>query len=144
VRFPGSTRQRGPLELDSHDLLGLLKSSRVESLPFETLANKFRVIENVQFPVIVPYDADGEARSALASLDYAEGCGRIARRLQPYLVPLPRQGYEALREAGAIRPRASERYGEQFMELINPDLYDNRFGLSWDNPSYIRTENLFW
>jgi CRISPR-associated endonuclease/helicase Cas3 len=32
--------QRGPLELDSHDLLGLLKSSRVESLPFETLSQQ--------------------------------------------------------------------------------------------------------
>jgi hypothetical protein len=124
------------------DLLGLLKSSRVESLPFETLASKFRVIENVQFPVLVPYD--DEARDALASPQHAESCVAIARRLQPYLVPLPRQGYEALREVGAIRPRSPERYGEQFLELINPDLYDDRFGVHWNNPSYIRTESLFW
>jgi CRISPR-associated endonuclease/helicase Cas3 len=134
--------QKGPEELDGHDLLGLLRGSRLESLPFETLATKFRMIENVQFPVIVPYD--DHARNALKALEYAESSGGIARRLQPYLVLLPRQGYDALRKAGAIQPKLPERYEDQFMELINPDLYDERFGLHWEDPAFVRAETLCW
>lgn len=132
--------QKGPLELDAHDLLGLLQRSRLESLPFETIASKFRVIESVQMPVIVPYD--DEARAALRDLHYAESCGGIARRLQPYLVQLPRQGYEALYKAGVLQAVAPERYGEQFMELINLNIYDDRFGLHWDDPTFMRAESL--
>lgn len=132
--------QKGPLELDAHDLLGLLQRSRLESLPFETLASKFRVIESVQMPVIVPYD--DEARAALRDLYYAESCGSIARRLQPYLVQLPRQGYEVLNKAGVLQAVAPERYGEQFMELINPHIYDDHFGLHWEDPAFMRAESL--
>ncbi len=136
--------QRGESELDAHDLLGLLRSSRLDGLPFETLAAKFRVIENVQLPVIVPRDK--EAKHAVKELAYVESPGGVARRLQPYLVQLPRQGYDALRKSGAIQPVLPERYEEQFMQLVNPDLYDERFGLHWEDPAFVRAENLcvFW
>ena len=136
--------QKGSAELDSHNLLGLLKASQLESLPFETLAAKFRMIENLQFPVIVPWNNDETARSALADLEWAESCGGLARTLQPYIVSLPRQAYEALRAAGAIQPKAPDRFGDQFMELMNLDLYREDIGLTWDNPSLIKTENLYW
>lgn len=132
--------QKGAPELDAHDLLGLLRDSRVDSLPFETLASKFRIIDSVMLPVIVPYD--DEAHRALRELEFADGCSAIARRLQPYLVQLPRQGYDALYQAHAIQAVAAERYGEQFMQLINPDLYDARFGLHWEDPTFIRSEGL--
>lgn len=134
--------QKGALELDAHNLLGLLRASRLDSLPFETIAAKFRVIENTQLPVIIPYDK--EARAALSSLEYAEGCVGIARSLQPYLVQLPRQGYEALYSAGAIQAVAAKRYGEQFMQLVNPDLYDEQCGLNWEEPAFIKAERLCW
>lgn len=131
--------QQGPLALDAHDLLGLLRDSQLDSLPFETLAAKFKMIEATMLPVIVPYDE--RARRALEALKFADVCGSIARELQPYLVQVPRQGYGALQQAGAIQPVA-EKYGEQFMRLLNPDLYDARFGLHWDNPSFMRAEHL--
>jgi CRISPR-associated endonuclease/helicase Cas3 len=134
--------QKGALELDAHNLLGLLRDSRLDSLPFETLAAKFRVIESMQVPVIVP--GDEEARAALGELAYKEGCVGIARRLQPYLVQLPRQGYEALYRVGAVQPVAAERYGEQFMQLTNLHLYDERHGLSWDDPAFMKAEGLCW
>ncbi len=132
--------QKGARELDAHDLLGLLQESKLDSLPFETLAAKFRIIESAMVPVVVPYD--DEARRALRELEFADGCGAIARRLQPYLVQLPRQGYDALYRTHAIQPVAQRRYGDQFMALVNPDLYDLRFGLHWDNPAFIRAEGL--
>lgn len=124
--------QKGPQELDAHNLLGLIEDGKIDGLPFEMLGSKYRMIESVQMPVIVSYDP--LAAAALRELEFAEGCGGIARRLQPYVVQLPHNGYDALRRAGAIQPVAAQRFGEQFMQLVIPDLYDKRYGLRWDNP----------
>jgi CRISPR-associated endonuclease/helicase Cas3 len=134
--------QKGLQELDAHNLMGLLRESHLESLPFETLAAKYRIIDNTQLPVIVPFDDD--AKDALRALEFAEGCGAIARRLQPYLVQLPRPGYRALLAARAIAPVRPDRYGEQFMQLVNPDLYHSRFGLHWDDPEFMKTESMIF
>lgn len=129
-------------DLDKEDILGRLRGSRVDSLPFETVAQLFRMIENLQYPVIVAYDK--KARATLRRLDYAEKAGGIARELQRYTVPVPRQGFEALKGAGVVQAKRPERYGEQFMELLNPDLYDEQCGLSWENPSFMRAESLIF
>lgn len=134
--------QRGERELDKADLLAQIESKRLEGIPFEMLADKFRMIDSVQCPVIVPFD--DIARGALKALEFAEGCGELARQLQPYIVQLPKQAYNALRETGAIQPVAPARYGEQFIQLLNPDLYHAHYGLHWDNPAFIRSENLCW
>ena len=134
--------QKGDTQLDVPDLMGLLRESRPDSLPLETLATKFRMIDNVQMAVIVPYDND--ARNALQKLEFAEGSVGIARKLQPYLIQLPRQGFDALRKAGAIEPAAPAKWGDQFMVLGHEDLYDKQFGLNWDNPTFIRADRLNW
>jgi CRISPR-associated endonuclease/helicase Cas3 len=134
--------QKGSQQLDLPDLMGLLKDSRPESLPLETLATKFRMIDNMQMPVIVPYD--DQARKALRALEHAEGSVGLARKLQPYLVQLPRQGFDALYKAGAVMPVAPQKWGEQFMVLAHEGLYDPRYGLNWDHPALIRSEHLNW
>jgi len=138
--------QKGEQELDQEDLLAKIESKRLEGIPFELLAEKFRMIDSVQCPVIVPWDGDGDdtAFRVLKALPDAENCGDLARRLQPYIVQLPRQGYNALRQAGAIQPVAVDRYGEQFMQLVNLDLYHPEFGLHWDNPAFVSSESLCW
>ena len=132
--------QKGGQQLDVPDLMGLLKNSRHDSLPMETLATKFRMIDSVQMPVIVPFDDD--AREALQALEFAQGCGGLARKLQPYVVQLPRQGFDALHKAGAAIPVAPEKWGTQFMALANKDLYDKKFGLHWDNPTFLEISSL--
>ena len=132
--------QKGGQPLDVPDLMGLLKNSRPDSLPMETLATKFRMIDSVQMPVIVPFDDD--AREALQALEFAQGCGGLARKLQPYVVQLPRQGFDALHKAGTVIPVAPEKWGTQFMALANKDLYDKKFGLHWDNPTFLEISSL--
>lgn len=133
--------QKGSQALDRNDLLGLVSSSKPASLPMDTLAEKFRMIESVQCPVIVPWDQ--EARQALRDLEYAEGAVGIARRLQPYVVQIPRRDYEAFRKAGAIQAVRPDKWGdEQFMALANPDLYDDRYGLSLDEPGQMSAKSL--
>lgn len=132
--------QKGGGELDARDLMGKLARSRPDSLPMETLEREFRMIENLQMPVIVPWDE--EARKLIKRLEFAEGCGGIARQLQPYIVSVPRYGFDALRKAGAVIPVAPDQWEEQFMVLAHEGLYDKNFGLSWDEPGLIRTEFL--
>jgi CRISPR-associated endonuclease/helicase Cas3 len=140
--------QKGDEQLDSENLLGLLRNSAVDRLPMETLATKFRLIDNVQMPVIVPYvresGEENEAKSLIDQLQHTKKCGGIARKLQPYLVQTPKQGYDALRNAGAIQPVARDKWGEQFMVLENMAIYSTRFGLSWDDPTFIPVERLTW
>lgn len=131
--------QKGDKELDAANLLGLCAESRIDALPLETLAAKFRMIDTVQMPVIVPFDDD--ARRDIESLRYAERSGGLARALQPYLVQLPRNGFDALRKAGAIQPVAPEKWGEQFMELVNMDIYSREFGIWWEEPTFMDSAN---
>lgn len=116
-------------------------AARADSLPFETVAARFRLIENAQLPVIVRWDQ--RAREVIEELAYAPYCGTAARLLQPYIVQIPRQAHELLCRCAAIQPVARERYGEQFMVLENPDLYDDDFGLHWQNPEFLKAEALF-
>lgn len=130
--------QQGDEQLDKLAMLPLLQSSQIDSLPMETLAEKFRMIDDTQVPVIIPYD--DEARDALKALRFAEGCVGLARRLQPYVVQVPQRAYAALRVAGAVQPVDPEKWGEQFSELISASLYDKAFGIGWENPSFLPPE----
>jgi CRISPR-associated endonuclease Cas3-HD len=136
--------RKGKEELDAEDLMGLLKGSDIDSLPLETIAKRFRLIDSVMKPVIVPFDPytgelDVDAADVLRDIEFAPG---LARRLQQFVVQIPERAFSALRKAAAIQPIAPERYGEQFMQLVNPSLYDPRVGLKWDEPEFIATERL--
>lgn len=132
--------QKGDEALDALNLLGMLKKSKIDSLPMDTLAEQFKMIDSVQMPVIVPFDDD--ARSAIHDLRFVDGLQGISRRLQRYLVQVPRHGFEALRKAGAIEAVRPEKWGEQFMVLANESLYDDDVGLSWENPTFIESTAL--
>ena len=130
--------------LDREDLLGMLKGAAVDSLPLETLAAKFRVIESAMRPVIVSFDPDtggldSFVEGVLRDLEFAPGA---ARKLQPFIVQLPQKAYDALWRAKAIEPVAPDRYGDQFVQLVNRDLYYVRFGLRWENPTFHHAESL--
>lgn len=132
--------QKGDEALDALNLLGQLKKAKIDSLPMDTLAEQFKMIDSVQMPVIVPFDDD--ARSAIHDLRFVDGLQGISRRLQRYLVQVPRHGFEALRKAGAIEAVRPEKWGDQFMVLANESLYDDDVGLSWENPTFIESTAL--
>jgi CRISPR-associated endonuclease/helicase Cas3 len=147
--FGALYRRLGDGRLDREDLLGLLRNADIDGLPLDTLARKFKLIRTTMRPLIVPYAAGSDTEApeiadTLHQLEHAEqvGVAGAARRLQPWLVQVPEQAYEALWQARAIAPIAQARYGEQFVRLVNPSLYDARFGLHWDNPQFIAAEAL--
>ncbi|MFD2191584.1 CRISPR-associated endonuclease Cas3'' [Pistricoccus aurantiacus] len=134
--------QQGHDKLDKHDLLGLFERGGLEGLPFDTVAQQFRMIENTQQAVIIPFD--DTAREAIKRLSHAESVGGIARQLQPYTVQVPHQGFNALERVGAIAAIEPDKFGEQFMVLINEDLYNEKLGLNWSDPTYRADESNIW
>lgn len=134
--------KKGDEALDAVNLLGLLKKAKIQSLPMDTLAEKFKMIDSVQMPVIIPFD--DEARDAIRALSFADRVQGISRRLQRYLVQVPTHGFNALRKAGAIEAVRPEEWGDQFMVLANESLYDPGVGLTWNEPSFINVQALAW
>jgi len=130
--------QKGDQDLDKHQLLDRVKAGQLDNIPYEWMADKFRMIESTMIAIIIPFD--DIAKRALRALGFADKIGAIARDLQPYLVQIPEQGYKVLKGAGAIQPVAEERFGEQFMELVNKDIYSSQYGLSWDDPAFISAD----
>ncbi len=125
--------------LDAKKLLPLHKEQESNfDFPFQKIAKEYRVIESVMRPIIVPFDDD--AKKWIERLHHAEFVGRIAKRLQPYIVQVPESVFNALRSAQVIAEIGGERFGGQFWELLNSSLYDKEAGLHWEDPTYIKSE----
>ncbi|MCU7878688.1 MAG: CRISPR-associated helicase Cas3' [Candidatus Thiodiazotropha sp. (ex Lucinoma borealis)] len=125
--------------LDAKKLLKLHRDHYKRfSFPFQTIASEYRIIESFMCPIIIPFDK--EAEQWIERLYHAEFVGRIAKRLQPYLVQVPERVFLALKSAGVIAEVGADRFNGQFWELINSSLYDDEAGLNWDDPIYIKAE----
>lgn len=105
-------------------LLGLGLRRR-EGDPFDfryrTAAEKFRMIDDDQETLIVPYD--DRARAAIAELRRDGPSRGLLRRLQSFTVPVVRSAIEKLRDALAVE----ERDGVTI--LTKRELYDPEVGL---------------
>jgi CRISPR-associated endonuclease/helicase Cas3 len=132
--------QKGPEELDKHNLLGMIELDGLAAFKFELIDTKFQMIDSVQLPLIIP--GDDTCKALLHDLEHAESCGGIARKLQPYLIQIPHQAYAKLAASGAIQPVALDRYGTQFMQLITMDLYSDRYGLQLDGSMLLDPNSL--
>ena len=99
--------------------------------PFQTIADKFRMIESHMQPQIIPFD--NEAESLISSQHHTDHIGGLLRKLQSYTVQIPEKALAALYEAGRIEPINEKNFGKQFYTLIGLDLYDEVAGLSWED-----------
>lgn len=128
-------------ELDNKKILKM-HNDRGQSLdfPFQTIADKFRMIESHMQPLIIPFD--GEAENLISSLHHADHIGGLLRKLQPYTVQIPEKALAALYKAGRIEPINEKNFGKQFYTLIGLDLYDEVAGLSWEDVDFLKVEML--
>jgi CRISPR-associated endonuclease/helicase Cas3 len=99
--------------------------------PFADIAAAFRLIEDDMIGVIIPYSGigDGEVERLVADLRAADRAIDIARRLQRYLVSVPRKQHDALRVVGAIEAIAPEKFGDDWWLLVDNKRYDDALGL---------------
>lgn len=130
--------------LDKKGILTLLRESRLDALPMDTLAGLFKMMPTDMRQVIVPFDASGNEVSEITSiLDATSYAPEAARKFQPYVVQVPENAYDALRKVGAIRNLASG-FGEQFVRLTEARFYNARFGVYWDDPAFREAEQGAW
>ena len=128
-------------ELDNKKILKMHNDAGQSlDFPFQTIADKFRMIESHMQPLIIPFDVDAEKH--ISSLHHADHIGGLLRKLQPYTVQIPEKALAALYKAGRIEPINEKNFGKQFYTLIGLDLYDDVAGLSWEDNVFINAENL--
>ena len=140
---------KGDETLDKNQILRKCAERRPSlDFPFETIARDFRLIEDVQAPVIVPWRGkdgnDDAAARLLRDLEHVPRPGPTARRLQPYVVQIPPSGREAFLAVGAARTVRERDFGRQFVVLANLDLYDEQVGLRLDDPTARTAEGLVY
>ena len=130
-------------ELDNKKILKMHNDAGQSlDFPFQTIADKFRMIESHMQPLIIPFDVDAE--NLISSLHHADHIGGLLRKLQPYTVQIPEKALAALYIAGRIEPINEKNFGKQFYTLIGLDLYDEVAGLSWGDTSFIKEEDLIF
>ena len=89
-------------QTDRHGILPLLQEGvmRLE-FPFETVAQRFELIQTAARPVLIPFDEI--ASRELTALEHAQEITGIMRKLQPYVVQLYPPEFAAFRQAGELR-----------------------------------------
>lgn len=125
--------------LDEAGILPRLQDGAANLLfPFEDVARDFRMIESDLRPLLIPYqadEADTRARDLMRELETTDDVGAIARKLQRYIVNVPRDSLFKLRKQGVIEAIASMRFEEQFLRLSSagyPLFYLAQTGLQID------------
>ncbi|MEK8126507.1 CRISPR-associated helicase Cas3' [Paenibacillus filicis] len=102
---------------DKYEILPLLQEqARRLEFPFETVAQKFELIQSAAKPVLINYDE--KAKKALDALPHAEGITKLMRQLQSYVVQLYPPEFEAFRQAGELI-----EVRENIFQLKNPDYW---------------------
>lgn len=107
--------QKGEAALDAADVDGqrgvlaaIAERAREFSFPFRSIAEAFRLIDDVMDPVIIPWRADASDDGAdrllraIASMDRPRAAE--LRRLQQYTVSIPRKARDTWLAMGALRP----------------------------------------
>jgi CRISPR-associated endonuclease/helicase Cas3 len=128
--------------LDAKDIVARLNVQAHEGwIPFADVARDFRMIDSAMEPVIIPYD--DKARQLLAELETAERPGGLARKLQPYIVNVPRDAFAKLRGVGRVVPVQEYRFQDQFMRLTDEarqELYRDDLGFDWSDATFRSVE----
>ncbi|MFD2334440.1 CRISPR-associated helicase Cas3' [Cohnella sp. GCM10020058] len=113
---------------DATDKYGILDQlderppGRVE-LPFRSVAEQFQLINTPTRAVLIPWDKAAEEH--LDSLLHAPTINSLLRKLQPYVVQLYPQEFQAFRQAGQIVEVRSDVF-----KLSNPEhWYDEEIGI---------------
>jgi CRISPR-associated endonuclease/helicase Cas3 len=118
---------KGEEGLDKH---GILKDLQKENLLFRTVGEKFRIIDDLRYaPVIVKY---GESPNLIRKLDHAGPSRELLRKLQRYIVNIPKHAHKRLLENGEIR---ESPVSGKFVQ-ISDVLYNSQTGINLDSGNY--------
>jgi CRISPR-associated endonuclease/helicase Cas3 len=103
-------------------------------LQFREVARAFRMIQDDQLPILVPYDAEA------ANMQDKLMAGRLPfvpqRELQPYLVSVRKEAMRQMNDRGFVKEHESGVW-----LLLNRSLYTNNKGL---DPASTRLDESLW
>lgn len=138
-------------ELDKYSILKELQDSKLDTLPFDWMAQKFKMISTTMKTVIVPYigldekSPDNSAKDCieqLKNLSEWESVGQLARKLQVYTISVPQHLAGQLIKIRALQYVQSERFGDQFLVLESDNMYEKNIGFNSEaNPLLISGED---
>ena len=130
-------------DLDKHNILGEIEVSKIQSLPFDWIAQKFKVISSTMKTVIVRYDQTAvDAIQQLYDLPDYMSVGQLARVLQIYTISMPKHLAGELIKLGALEYVQPKRFGEQFLVLVSDNLYTDSVGFNPEvNPLIMSGED---
>lgn len=123
---------------------GVLKAlaERDGDVPFRGIADAFRVIEDTMDPVVVPWDET--ARTLLREIAAVERPLRgHLRRLQQYVVSIPRPVRMTWLEGGALVP-VHPGLGDALLAVADTGRYRCATGLDLDAPGLRPAEDNVW
>ena len=135
--------RKGQAELDRPGVLDMCAERAGDmDFPFETIAAAMRFIDDVMVPVIVAKEeaTTGEVDALVRDLRFAKGVGGIARALGRYTVGVPRTVRNAMVAARVAEVIRQEEFGDQFVVLLNLDLYTAEVGLDWQDITFRSAE----
>lgn len=133
-------------ELDKHGILKTLQDSKLQNLPFEWMAQNFKMISNKMKTVIVPYDETAKDYiEQLKNLPEWESVGALAGKLQVYTISVPQHLAGQLIKLKALQYVQASRFGEQFLVLESDNLYEENIGFNPEaNPLLMSGEDCVW
>ncbi len=122
--------------LDQEGILAdIAEGGKAGDFPFRKIAEKFKIIDDRTFPVIIPYN--DEARRIINEIKFSEFPSRSLRKAQRYSVQIYQNQLATLINAGSI-----ETIGGQYYVLANTDIYRDDIGLFIDDPTFRTIEGL--
>jgi len=111
------------------------EGSRFGDFPFKKINEKFRIIESDMQSLIIPFNRDADA--VINELRYGAYPVSAARKAQRFTVQVHPQIIISLLVAGCV-----ERLHDQYLVLINRDLYRDDLGLCPEDPMFHEIKNL--
>ena len=130
-------------ELDKYGILKTLQDSKLQNLPFDWMAQKFKMISTTMKTVIVPYDHLAiDYIEQLENLPEWESVGKLARNLQVYTISVPQHSAGQLIKLGALKYVQAQRFGDQFLVLESDNMYEEDIGFNLKaNPLLMNGED---
>lgn len=145
---------QGPDALDAAMLDGarfpilpaIRDTARHFDFPFAGIARAFRMIDDRMAPVIIAWSENRTEREEIEALirriaDDPFPPAGVRRKLQQYVVPVPAKTRAAMLATGAAQAIRAEDYGDRFVLLCSPSLYDPMLGLRLDDPAWRSSED---
>ncbi len=136
--------RKGKEELDRKGVLDMCADHAGDmNFPFESIAAAMRFIDDTMVPVIVPKEEaqPGEVAALVERLRYG-GIGGVARGLNRYTVGVPRRVRSAMVLQGVAEAIRPAEFGDQFVVLVNLELYTPEAGLDWDDLTFLAADKL--